>query len=127
MRDQEALPVRRNRIGMIWARQAARSSAVRHVHIWRIEQFLRCARYFERGTTRVDIDRHYLSTGLPAHVEQLASIAAPARKLASVRRDLPLARSARERLHVHLNATGFIRVVCDPMPVGRDLPVAFAE
>src|SRR5438876_3327587 len=69
--------------------------------------------------------RHHLPVG--AEIEDLLTVAAPFRTTAAAFRNLILRSRGRERLDVHLILPGFVRLVGDPLPIGRECALSFVE
>src|SRR5215510_3632907 len=73
----------------------------------------------------VDINNHdLLHLRRSPHEEELPSVPAPDRGLASLRRDSDFFTRAGIGLHIHFSASRFWRSVSEPMSVGREFGVA---
>src|SRR2546425_11457930 len=113
--DQEALTIGRDVVGRNAERRAGDAC---------LEQ-LAWTRDLERGRASLDLDRHQLA--VLAEIEKLFAVVAPSRAAAAIDRYLSLPGGRGKTLHVDLVSRGFVRLICDPVAVRRELAVHLVE
>src|SRR5262249_61894339 len=74
-----------------------------------------------------DLPLHCHQLTIKCHVEESLRVLIPARLYAATRGDLKLPARSGERLNVDLKSARFVRLVCDPLAVGRELAIALVE
>src|SRR5207248_1542505 len=69
--------------------------------------------------------RHHLA--IQRHVKDFLAVLVPARLRAAVTGDLKLPARPRKRPCIYLELSGFVRLISDPLAIGRELAVAFLK